>query len=67
MEKLQRSVFNELLSHHPKDKMLFLAGPRQVGKTFLAKQALLLNENKGRYFNWDIASDRKAILAHGKK
>ena len=38
-------------------KMLFMSGPRQVGKTTLAKS--LLATRPGRYFNWDLASDRK--------
>lgn len=41
-----------------KKKMVILAGPRQCGKTTLAKA--LLDEN-GEYFNWDIVKDRKII------
>lgn len=43
-------------------KMVFLGGPRQVGKTTLAK-ALLASEGAGRYFNWDYDDDRRAALA----
>jgi hypothetical protein len=39
-------------------KMVLLAGPRQCGKTTLAKS--LLN-NRGEYLNWDITKDRKII------
>jgi uncharacterized protein len=42
-----------------KKKMVFLSGPRQVGKTTLAKS--LLGGTKG-YLNWDIPEDREAIL-----
>lgn len=42
-----------------KQKMVFIAGPRQVGKTTLAKA--ILNKKKG-YLNWDIPEDREAIL-----
>lgn len=39
-------------------KMLFLSGPRQVGKTTLAK--MYGKANGGSiYFNWDILTDRK--------
>ena len=38
--------------------MVLLAGPRQCGKTTLAKS--LLGE-RGEYLNWDIAKDRKVI------
>ncbi|MCK5917918.1 MAG: ATP-binding protein [Cocleimonas sp.] len=43
-----------------KKKMVFIGGPRQVGKTTLAKS--LLADMKGRYFNWDYDEDRQAIL-----
>lgn len=42
-----------------KRKMVFLAGPRQVGKTTLALG--LPGAPKG-YLNWDIAEDRERIL-----
>jgi len=42
-------------------KMVFLGGPRQVGKTTLA-QGLL--KNSGAYFNYDSPHDRKKILNH---
>jgi len=38
-------------------KMAFLSGPRQVGKTFLAKQFLL---SAGNYFNWDTVEFKQA-------
>jgi hypothetical protein len=40
-------------------KMVFVAGPRQVGKTTLAKR--LLGRRRG-YLNWDVAEHREAIL-----
>jgi predicted AAA+ superfamily ATPase len=43
-------------------KMAFVAGPRQVGKTTLAKQLLLQVASDAFYFNWDIESHRKAIM-----
>jgi predicted AAA+ superfamily ATPase len=42
--------------------MVFLAGPRQVGKTTLAQQVLAANEN-GIYLNWDNRDDRREIRA----
>lgn len=41
-------------------KMVFLSGPRQVGKTTLAKQ-LLARRPEGTYFNWDDLRDRKKL------
>jgi predicted AAA+ superfamily ATPase len=40
-------------------KMVFVAGPRQVGKTTMAKS--LPGANEG-YLNWDVAEDRERIL-----
>lgn len=41
-------------------KMVFLAGPRQCGKTTISKS--LVREREGRYYTWDLAADRKLIL-----
>ena len=40
-------------------KMVFLAGPRQVGKTTLAREII---PNIDSYLNWDISSHREQIL-----
>jgi len=45
-------------------KMAFIAGPRQVGKTTLAKHLLAQVGMDACYFNWDIESHRKAIIKH---
>ncbi len=42
-----------------REKMVFLGGPRQVGKTTLARE--LPGGHQG-YLNWDIPEDRQAIL-----
>ena len=44
------------------EKMVFLAGPRQVGKTTLARH-LLASSGPGIYLNWDNREDRKEIRA----
>ena len=41
-------------------KMVFVGGPRQVGKTTLAQH--ILARTTGRYFNWDYDVDRQAVL-----
>lgn len=45
------------------EKFVFLAGPRQVGKTHLSKETL--KKTGGRYYNWDLAEDRSLILEKG--
>ena len=42
-----------------KTKMVFISGPRQVGKTTLTKSIL---KNSTSYLNWDIPAHRQAIL-----
>jgi hypothetical protein len=44
------------------EKMVFLAGPRQVGKTTLATQ-ILTEFGPGTYLNWDNREDRREIRA----
>ncbi len=39
-------------------KLVLLAGPRQCGKTTLAKSLL---DDRGEYLNWDITKDRRVI------
>ena len=43
--------------------MVFIGGPRQVGKTTLSKKILDQAYSSGRYFNWDYNEDRQALLA----
>jgi len=45
---------------HEERKMAFVAGPRQVGKTTLARS--LLGEGSPGYFNWDVESHRRRVL-----
>ncbi len=42
--------------------MAFIAGPRQVGKTTLAKGLVPNLEPSVNYFNWDLAEHRKILL-----
>lgn len=56
MRYLHKHIVTDLIA-----KMVFLGGPRQVGKTTLANE-LLAGAGAGRYFNWDFDADRRAIL-----
>lgn len=42
-------------------KMVFIGGPRQVGKTTLARYILASKYPDGLYLNWDYDEDRQAI------
>ncbi len=48
----------EALRRDPRKKTVLLAGPRQCGKTTLAKSLL---DERGVYLNWDVTGDRKII------
>ncbi len=47
-----------------KEKMVFLGGARQVGKTTLAKEIVAKKVDNSAYFNWDYKPDRKKIMAY---
>ena len=51
---LKKPVSKDLL-----EKMIFIGGPRQVGKTTLARQLI---KNKKSYFNWDNVEHRYSII-----
>lgn len=42
-------------------KMVFLSGPRQVGKTTLAR-SLMADYPRAQYLNWDVPNDRRILL-----
>jgi predicted AAA+ superfamily ATPase len=57
MERIQRARILRDLGR----KMVFLSGPRQVGKSWLAKD-LSKEFNRPIYLNWDNSQDRDLIL-----
>ncbi len=59
MKRLYEAIIHEHLEKY--DLMVFICGPRQVGKTTLA-QALAGVKNKYLYLNWDNLDDRRRIL-----
>lgn len=58
-----KRYLTEFILEDLKEKMVFISGPRQVGKTTLVQK---IGEdtfvNKYIYLNWDNRKDRKAIL-----
>ncbi len=58
MAELQRYLTNALLRDLGRT-MVFLAGPRQVGKTTLVKS---LPDAGGSYLDWEVVRDRERIL-----
>jgi uncharacterized protein len=58
---MRMRYLEEQIRRDLQEKMVFLSGPRQVGKTTLAKS--LLSGEGDRYYNWDRREDRKEILS----
>ena len=59
-----KRIYEHVLLEHKKEyrQMLFLAGPRQVGKTTTAKT--VANQSaRSLYLNWDVQEHRRIILA----
>lgn len=55
---------HNVIRRHLKEyrQMAFITGPRQVGKTTLAKAMVPVLEPSVNYFNWDVAEHRKILL-----
>jgi predicted AAA+ superfamily ATPase len=54
---LEKKIITDL-----SQKMVFIGGPRQVGKTTLAKRIGKESYQKFSYLNWDNIDDKKVIL-----
>lgn len=44
-------------------KMVFIAGPRQIGKTTLAKDLIGSHFKETAYFNWDNSQERRQLMS----
>lgn len=58
---LPRHLIGQLHAITGHGKMAFLSGPRQVGKTTLAR-AFQKEFAQSLYFNWDVITDQKRLL-----
>jgi len=59
---MERSLESLLLRHHfPEERMAFVVGPRQVGKTTLARKILDARKCPQLYFNWDDLGFRRSV------
>lgn len=58
-----KRYLEQYISEDVKEKMVFISGPRQVGKTTLAGQLSdKFYPDSSVYFNWDNREDRRSIL-----
>lgn len=58
---IQRYLANTIIEDLEK-KMVFIGGPRQVGKTTLSKKMVAPHFTTSAYYNWDNRRDRKSIM-----
>jgi predicted AAA+ superfamily ATPase len=58
MNKIRR--IENFITEDLKSKMVFVAGPRQSGKTTLAER--IIDDKHGAYFSWDIPNHRLALM-----
>lgn len=56
---MKKRYLQDQIKSDLKKKMVFVSGPRQVGKTTLAKSLIT---DSASYLNWDIPAHREAIL-----
>ena len=59
MVKYSRYIFEPIQQDLSANKMVFIGGPRQVGKTTLARRFI---GSKDQYLNWDKDTDRALLL-----
>jgi uncharacterized protein len=63
MEKIISRYIEPYIQNDLSKKMVFIGGPRQVGKTTMARNLLQKVDADGIYFNWDNDEDRRDLLA----
>ncbi len=60
---LRERYLTAIIAEDLKEKMVFVGGPRQVGKTTLAKTLVGGLFGRTAYFNWDKKRERKEMMA----
>ena len=60
---VKRRYLHHTVVEDLKEKMVFIGGPRQVGKTTFAKETGRTEYKKFACLNWDNREDRQAILS----
>ena len=58
-----KRYLDDLVTRDLAKKMVFVTGPRQVGKTTLSQ--MLLEGMAGQYLNYDVVEDRSVIMRQG--
>jgi len=61
---IKRKLYNIAFSSQWGRQMRFITGPRQVGKTTLARQKLHYEKSETLYYLWDLRSVRQKFKKH---
>jgi uncharacterized protein len=56
-----RRTLSDIIATDLQKKMVILTGPRQVGKTTLARE-LMTDYQRPQYLNWDVLDDRRILV-----
>jgi len=59
---VKQRYLTKFVTEDLKEKMVFVGGPRQVGKTTLARKLVGNHFQHSGYFNWDNRQDRRSIM-----
>lgn len=60
---LKKRYLTAAIAEDIRKKMVFLGGPRQVGKTTLARNLVAAGFRESAYFSWDDPQARRRVLA----
>jgi len=60
---LKKRYLTDIVIEDLAEKMVFIGGPRQVGKTTLSTELVAGRYKEHDYLNWDNRQDRKKIIA----
>lgn len=60
---LKKRYLDTLVTADLKEKMVFIGGPRQVGKTTFATNTGISQYANYAYLNWDSRENRQSLLA----
>lgn len=60
---LKNRYLSSFIIEDLKEKMVFIGGPRQVGKTTISQELIADHFKNSAYYNWDSRTDRRKIMA----
>ncbi len=62
LDMIKKRYLTEFVVEDLAEKMVFIGGPRQVGKTTIARDLIAKQFHQSGYYNWDSKSDRRKIM-----